>query len=91
MPCADMEVNSPTHSSLEFASNHESHSHDKQNDLCPPFCVCNCCGAQVLTNFQGIVYDFPVISIAIETKEPFYKPVFASYFFGSIWQPPQIV
>lgn len=91
MPCADLEINNPAHNSNEIVSKHTSHSHDKENDLCPPFCVCNCCGAQVLSYFPTISYEFPLISTVIKTKEPFYKSVIASNFYGSIWQPPQIV
>jgi hypothetical protein len=91
MPCADMEVNSYVHTVTEFSSNHDNHSHEKENDLCPPFCVCNCCSANVLIYSSTISYDFPIIYKVIKTKEPFYKSIFASNFTGSIWQPPQIV
>ncbi len=91
MPCADMEINSATHSLATHQSTHENHSHDKANDLCNPFCTCNCCGAQILSFFPAISYDFPLISMVIKTKEPFYKYVFVSNFYGSIWQPPQLV
>ena len=91
MPCADMEVNSSVHSAIEFASNHDNHSHDKQNDLCSPFCACNCCGVQILSHFPIINFDFPLVSTVIETKQPFYKSILSSNFYGSIWQPPQII
>jgi hypothetical protein len=90
MPCADMEINSYAHSATEFSLTQENHSHDKKSDLCPPFCICNCCGAQVLTNFQTIVYNFPVDTAIIKIALPTYKSVFSSNFYGSIWQPPQI-
>jgi hypothetical protein len=90
LPCADMEVYSSAHASLEISSNHDDHSHDKENDLCSPFCICNCCGAQVLSYSPEIVFDFPLALAVIETKEPFFKSVFTSNFYGSIWQPPQI-
>ncbi|WP_319800119.1 MULTISPECIES: DUF6660 family protein [Flavobacterium] len=91
MPCADMEVNSAGHSLAVHQSDRDNHSHDKSKDLCSPFCICNCCGAQILSYFPVISYEFPLISTVIKTKEPFYKSVFASNFYGSIWQPPQIV
>ncbi|WP_141384455.1 DUF6660 family protein [Flavobacterium flevense] len=91
MPCADMEVNSAVHSLNVHQAEHDNHSHDKSKDLCSPFCICNCCGAQVLSYFPAISYDFPVISTVIKSKEPYYKSVFYSNFYGSIWQPPQIV
>jgi hypothetical protein len=90
MPCADMEVNSAAHSSIEFASNQDNHSHDKQSDLCSPFCTCNCCSAQVLTYFPVSAINFSVVTTIIKAPLPAYKSIFASNFFGSIWQPPQI-
>lgn len=87
LPCADMEADSTT--SKETASNHEDHSHN-ENDLCSPFCVCNCCGAQFASFTTTIYFDIPTITTAIETKESIYKPIFTSNYYGSIWQPPQI-
>jgi hypothetical protein len=90
MPCADMEVNSPAHSSVEFASNHDEHSHDKENDLCSPFCSCACCGSQMVSYFQATVINIAILSKSIKTQLPTYKSILSSNFFGSIWQPPQI-
>ena len=85
-----MEVNSWAHTTLELKSNHDNHSHDKEKDLCSPFCSCSCCGSQVVSYFQSNYIDFPVTSEGIKTQLPTYKSIFASNFFGSIWQPPQI-
>ena len=90
MPCADMEVDSAMHTTAHFSSE-ESHSHDKDNDLCSPFCACNCCGAQVLSYQIAEVIDFPIAFSMISKIVPTYNSVFASNFYGSIWQPPQIV
>lgn len=90
MPCADMEVNSATHTQKEFASNHEKHSHDKEKDLCSPFCICSCCGSQMASYSQPIIIDFPIRLEGIKTQLPTYKSIFSSNFYGSIWQPPQI-
>ena len=90
LPCADIEVSSFTHSSTELASNHKEHSHDKENDLCSPFCACNCCGTQMVNYFKITAISFPVVTSKISLKLPTYTSVFASNFYGSIWQPPQI-
>jgi hypothetical protein len=90
MPCADMEVNSSAHTTTEFASNHDERSHDKQNDLCSPFCTCNCCSVQILTHFPTTVIKFPIPTEIIKLQLPFYKSIAYSNFYGSIWQPPQI-
>ena len=88
MPCADMEVNSLAHNKTEFSSNHDNHSHDKEKDLCSPFCIC--CGSQITSFSEFVIIDFPIPSKGVKTQLPTYKSVFASNFFGSIWQPPQI-
>lgn len=89
MPCADMEVNSAMHKTAQFSSE-ENHSHDKDNDLCSPFCACNCCGAQVLSYQMSANFEFPSAYAKISIPLPSYNSVFTSNFYGSIWQPPQI-
>lgn len=91
LPCADMEVNSLAHSSPEVVASHDNHSHDKENDLCPPFCACNCCGTQMLSYFPEITFEFRKDFTEITTQIPTYKSLLTSNFYGSIWQPPQIV
>jgi hypothetical protein len=90
MPCADLEIGSAIHKTAQFSSE-SNHSHDKDNDLCSPFCACNCCGAQVLSCEIPEIIDFPVNHSIITVPLPSYHSVFASNFYGSIWQPPQIV
>jgi hypothetical protein len=89
MPCADMEVNSAMHKTAQFSSE-DNHSHDKHNDLCSPFCTCNCCSAQVLSYQSVLSFEFPAAYNLISIPLPNYRSVFASNFYGSIWQPPQI-
>jgi hypothetical protein len=87
LPCADLEVNKLSNSSQEIASNDDRHSHDS-NDVCPPFCVCGCCGSQVFVNYAH--YNFSNLKIIITKKTPEYQSLLTSTYFGSIWQPPQI-
>jgi hypothetical protein len=91
MPCADMEVDNVLQISTEFASNNDNHPHDNQTDLCSPFCSCNCCSVQVLTHFPITTIDFHIVCGVIKIALPSYKSILSSNFFGSIWQPPQIV
>ncbi|MBL7885885.1 MAG: hypothetical protein JNJ52_04000 [Flavobacterium sp.] len=95
LPCADMEVNSAAHKDAHEVAktthDHDGHDHDKENDLCSPFCSCNCCGSQIVTYFKAVVYSFSVTSKGIKTSISFYKSTFFSNFYGNIWQPPQIV
>lgn len=88
LPCADMEIGSPMDSSKEITSKNENHSHDKDNDTCSPFCVCNCCGSQGFVS--NIPCDFLSFKNSIDTRIPEYKSTITCNYFGSIWQPPQI-
>ncbi len=91
MPCADVEVGSSAHSYSEHKTEKDQNTHDKHNDLCSPFCSCNCCGSQVLTYSQPMFFKVQSVAERIETQLPVYNSVLASNFFGSIWQPPQLV
>ena len=90
MPCADMEISSAAHQLAVHQSHQDKHSHDKENDLCSPFCSCNCCGSQIVSYFKVITINFHVVSKSIKTQLPTYTSKFTSNFYGSIWQPPQI-
>ena len=86
-----MKVNNYEHTQSEFASNQETHSHNKEKDSCSPFCICSCCGSQIVSYFKTVSYNFAIISKEIKTQLPTYTSKFTSNFYGSIWQPPQIV
>ncbi|WP_073370954.1 DUF6660 family protein [Flavobacterium fluvii] len=88
LPCADLEVGSLSHPSQEITSNTDKHSHEKSNDACSPFCVCNCCGSQILVYQTN--YSFSSFRNIIYTKVPECQSLLTSSYFGSIWQPPQV-
>lgn len=86
-----MEESSLSHLSSEIAKNHEGHTHDKESDLCSPFCSCNCCGSITLIFVSQLNFELITVSTSlIEAKETFYISKHFSNFYGSIWQPPQI-
>jgi hypothetical protein len=91
IPCVDVEIGSAGHSTVTHSSEKENHSHNKENDLCSPFCICNCCSNVTLTYVPTITYDFQNQFEEIKTSNSFYTSAFHSNFYGSIWQPPQIV
>ena len=90
LPCADIDLNSAAYTRIDSALTIAVENHDKETDLCPPFCICNCCGTQILTYSPSIIFNFPVANQIIKIALPKYKSVFFSHFYGSIWQPPQI-
>lgn len=85
-----MEIDNSTQLSMEFRLNNDTDSQEKHIDLCSPFCTCNCCSAQVLTNFMITTINFSIKIPIIKLPLPTYKSVLSSNFYGSIWQPPQI-
>ncbi|HSD09181.1 DUF6660 family protein [Flavobacterium sp.] len=90
MPCADASY-TIGNKTATFHNETNTSSDKHHDDLCSPFCVCNCCGQQIMTVFSPIVYNFPIKFGGIKTLNSFYTSVFHSNFYGSIWQPPQIV
>ncbi|HEU4788616.1 MAG TPA: DUF6660 family protein [Flavobacterium sp.] len=88
LPCADKDMNS----SSQILVVKSSSEHNQDNDACSPFCICNCCSSHVFA-FDNTVssLDFVIVQKLVKNKIPEYKSVFTSNFFGSIWQPPQIV
>ncbi|MFN8325740.1 DUF6660 family protein [Flavobacterium sp.] len=91
IPCADIKSESEVHLEVAQTSDKDNHSHDKGNDLCSPFCICNCCGQVTLNYVATINYDFPVQFEEIKSSKSTYTSALHSNFFGSIWQPPQLV
>lgn len=78
----------PSH--LEKSQKHND-SNDQDLDLCSPFCFCNCCNQQTLTFLDIYPLQLPILFQETEISISFYKSTLFSNFFGSIWQPPQIV
>ena len=91
LPCADLEIGSSAHSVTQHQAEKKSHSHDKENDLCSPFCSCGCCGAHVLTYEKLVVITFQKWQPVIKKQLPSYTSNFNSEFYFQIWQPPQLV
>ncbi len=91
LPCADKKVNSSDKTSVVFTSNQGDHSHDNEIDLCTPFCMCSCCGSLVVSYIAPNAINFPIVTSSIKSAVPSYKSILSANFYGSIWQPPQIV
>ncbi|WP_281299366.1 hypothetical protein [Flavobacterium limnophilum] len=87
LPCADMEDVATCN---KVTSNKES-SHTHNKDACSPLCICNCCGCQGFVYNTIHNYNFIAVKTLIDKKIPQYQSILTSNFFGSIWQPPQII
>lgn len=90
-PCVDGNGDNTSSSAVTYSQHKEDHSNKKSKDLCSPFCICNCCGQNTLNYSPTIVYDLQMTFEEIKTSNSVYASIFASNFYGSIWQPPQIV
>lgn len=87
MPCGDTK----DHDNLMEEQQHTEadHSqHDHETESCTPFCICSCCGSQIVT----ISFN----RIEIKGTEPLsptfqlYQASFTSEIYLSIWQPPKL-
>jgi len=91
LPCADAAPEAVADKGITLTQNHSDHSKELHTDLCSPFCVCNCCGAQILSFTPQLVININREPVVYATKlEITYKSNLASMFSGSIWQPPQL-
>ncbi|WPR71215.1 DUF6660 family protein [Flavobacterium sp. NG2] len=90
LPCADKLADSLAHQAEIHSTTDAEHSHDVDNDLCSPFCVCSCCGFHTLTYVAVVPTLVTVLFEEIKSSHSFYTSIASSNFFGSIWQPPQI-
>jgi hypothetical protein len=68
-----------------------AHSHKEDlADECTPFCICDCCGAQITLaefSFGSPDRQFHVLSQASNLE---YTSSYILGFYGHIWQPPKI-
>ena len=84
MPCMDM-CDSQHHAITTIQSAQEHH--EAKNDICSPFCTCNCCASFVViinvatlsTLFQSAVKDFP------DYETPFNSTLPVDH-----WRPPKL-
>lgn len=87
MPCSDAHAQLKETSNTYLSQNDNDHHNDIE--LCTPFCVCSSCTAAVVLQ--------PLITFEVLHFEPHYRNIPSFYdsivssFYGSIWQPPQLV
>jgi hypothetical protein len=86
LPCVDMEQDIM----FDNVTIHNQSNHHQDNHFCSPLCICNCCSSQSFVYNPIYNFNFIPVKILIDKKNPEYKSILTSNFFGSIWQPPQI-
>jgi hypothetical protein len=87
-PCADFDgiISFDSNDVVSVKSN--DHSHSNCNDICSPFCSCNCCG--------NPFFGHQIVALFLDKKNenfiklPEYKSPQTATYFASIWQPPKM-
>jgi len=69
-------------------SDHDQHSNDCGDDLCSPFCICNCCSTAI--DSPPKLPFWIKVSTPLPNSSPSYFYNEISFSFNqSIWQPPK--
>lgn len=91
LPCADADKDVIVDAAGKVVAHTDDHSKELHTDLCSPFCICNCCGAQILNFTPTLVFEVASVPAEyIEKPQIIYNSNLASQFSGGIWQPPQL-
>ena len=86
LPCSDAHARTAAIEKVQFSAQEHEHI---DSHICTPFCVCSGCTAAIV--LQAVVNIEPIhFTISMKSADNFYQSV-NSHFFGSIWQPPQII
>ena len=90
MPCSDNEQSTFEVVTTKIEKVQNEHSQKHKDDFCSSFCMCSCCGRNVVV-YQQIPANFiGHFSNEFYSAEFFHIPNPYSNYFGSIWQPPQL-
>lgn len=91
VPCNDVEKDVSTdQDSIEMIADHdaEKDSCGDHQDLCTPFCTCNCCASGAAVLFS--TYRISSYLLSISKKEPVFIETAISNYTLSFWQPPKV-
>jgi hypothetical protein len=90
MPCTDTMMADHEHNETELVSNVDdnSHNHGDEEDDCPPFCACQCCGIHV---FAPTTSSFDNVETKVnDTYTDNYTFNYSYEFLSGIWHPPTV-
>ncbi|TAJ47377.1 MAG: hypothetical protein EPO58_15870 [Chitinophagaceae bacterium] len=90
MPCVDTDGSNMITGQASITSSHsQDQDHDNNNETCPPFCSCNCCGQRAPA--QRVVYTSSPIETLTIVKQAALQSFSLQNVLQQIWQPPQLV
>lgn len=94
IPCTDIhatEISADRTLNGMLFEQHQDCPHEKEQDFCPPFCICNCCGQIFLTPQP---FKFGISSLNIlhlrEINSFYYAENWQSDYLSAIFRPPQL-
>lgn len=92
MPCTDTISSNHDYSETEIVSHLDDsahdHNHGDEEDDCPPFCACQCCGIHVLGPNNSLAEL--IESKVNDTYVIHYSFNYSYDFLGGIWHPPSV-
>lgn len=90
LPCSD-EVDC-AENKTETSKTNQHTNHQEDTETCSPFCICACCGTNIVLNFSfsPLISEIAQCFLSEKGKINFYNTSFISDFYGNIWQPPKI-
>jgi len=87
MPCTDAHSRLGLTTQNQFSQSVDDDHHDIE--ICSPFCVCSSCVAAVMVQ-PVIAFETLHFESHYRNGHSFYESIVSS-FYGSIWQPPQLI
>lgn len=89
MPCTDMyDCKYQMNETLSSALDADHSNHEKDEEHCPPFCLCTCCGQTFSTDH--IQFHIPANNSISKQEYLTYTSAFLPEVYFNIWQPPKI-
>ncbi|WP_296146524.1 DUF6660 family protein [uncultured Flavobacterium sp.] len=86
LPCNDAHAQTKDVSQTQFPQVSQAEHHE---DFCTPFCICSCCTTPIIVQSMT-VFEVSYFENHFSKTSSFYKSIISN-FYGSIWQPPQLV
>jgi len=87
LPCNDAHAQTKDVSQTQFSQVQADQHHE---DFCTPFCICSCCTTPIIVTQPAVIFEVSYYENFQTRTISFYKSIISN-FYGSIWQPPQLV
>ena len=86
-PCADYEMILHAQEHVLSESHDQGHDHSHHNnDLCTPFCTCQCCGTSITV--PDIVYFSDLKNYSLYSVSEYFITEYNHIYTDGVWRPP---